>query len=129
VLPQADFVIVAMPHTPETEGMWNAERFAQMKEGAYFINVGRGMTTKIDDLAAAVENGDIAGCGLDVYEIEPLPADHKLWTLPNVILTPHVASKDAENIGERQYEILLDNLRRFAAGDELYNVVDKSMWF
>lgn len=129
LLPQADFVIVAMPHTPETEGMWNSQRFSEMKEGAYFINVGRGMTTKLDDLAAAVENGDIAGCGLDVYEIEPLPADHKLWGLPNVILTPHVASKDAENIGERQYEILLDNLRRFAAEDELYNVVNKKMWF
>lgn len=129
LLPQADFVLVAMPHTPQTEGMWNAARFRLMKPTAYFINVGRGLTTKLDDLAAAIETGQIAGCGLDVYEIEPLPADHKLWTLPNVILTPHIASHQAENIDERQYQILLENARRFAAGEPLQNVVDKAQWY
>lgn len=129
LLPEADFVIVAMPHTPETEGLWNAQRFALMKPTAYFINIGRGMTTKLDDLAAALETGTIAGCGLDVFEIEPLPAAHKLWRLPNVLLTPHIAVKDAENIEERQFQILLDNLRRFSTGEPLRNVVNKALWY
>jgi phosphoglycerate dehydrogenase-like enzyme len=129
LLPRADFVIVAMPHTPETEGMWNARRFRLMKKSAYFINIGRGLTTKLDDLVEVIENGDIAGCGLDVFEVEPLPSDHKLWTLPNVLLTPHIAVKDAENIPERQFEILLDNTRRFAAGEPLRNVVNKAAWY
>jgi phosphoglycerate dehydrogenase-like enzyme len=129
VLPEADFVIVAMPHTPETEGLWNAGRFRLMKKSAYFINVGRGLTTRLDDLVAAIETGQIAGCGLDVFEVEPLPNDHELWTLPNAILTPHIAVKDAENIPARQFEILLDNARRFAAGEPLRNVVNKALWY
>lgn len=129
LLPEADFVIVCLPHTPETEGMWNARRFQLMKNTAYFINIGRGLTTKIDDLSRAIENGEIAGCGLDVFEVEPFPEDHQLWTLPNVILTPHIAVKDAENIDERQFRILLDNARRFAAGEPLRNVVNKAVWY
>ena len=129
VLPEADAVIATTPHTPETEGMWDARRFALMKPTAYFINIGRGKTTRIDDLADAIERGVIAGCGLDVFEVEPLPADHKLWTLPNVLLTPHIAVKDAENIPERRYEIILENARRFAAGEPLRNVVNKAAWY
>jgi len=129
LLLDADVVIVAMPHTPETEGLWNTARFRLMKPTAYFINIGRGKTTKLDDLVAALEDGVIAGCGLDVFEVEPLPPDHKLWTLPNVLLTPHAAVHGAENLAERQFAILLDNARRFAAGQPLRNVVDKANWF
>jgi len=129
VLPRADFVITTVPHTPETEFTFNAARFSLMKNTAYFINIGRGMVCKIDDLADAVESGEIAGAGLDVFEQEPLPSDHKLWGLPNVIITPHVAVKDAGNIPDRRFEIILENARRFAAGEELYNVVDKSRWY
>ena len=129
VLPRADFVITTVPHTPETEFTFNATRFSLMKNTAYFINIGRGMVCKIDDLADAVESGEIAGAGLDVFEQEPLPSDHKLWDLPNVIITPHVAVKDAGNIPDRRFEIILENARRFAAGEELYNVVDKSRWY
>lgn len=129
VLPRADFVITTVPHTPETEFAFNATRFSLMKNTAYFINIGRGMVCKIDDLADAVESGEIAGAGLDVFEHEPLPPDHKLWGLPNVIMTPHVAVKDAGNIPERRFEIILENARRFLAGEELYNVVDKSRWY
>ena len=128
-LPRADFVITTVPHTPETEGMFDARRFALMKPSAYFINIGRGMVCKIDDLADAVEDGTIAGAGLDVFEQEPLPSDHKLWGLPNVLMTPHVAVKDAGNVDERRYEILIGNARRFLAGEELQNVVDKSKWY
>ncbi len=129
LLPRADFVITTVPHTPETEGMWNGERFPLMKPTAYFINIGRGRTTRLDDLVAAIENGVIGGCALDVFEIEPLPSDHKLWALPNVLLTPHIAAKDADNIPERQFQILLDNARRFAAEEPLRNVVDKAVWY
>ena len=129
VLPRADFVITTVPHTPETEFTFDAARFSLMKSTAYFINIGRGMVCKIDDLADAIENGVIAGAGLDVFEQEPLPSDHKLWGLPNVLMTPHVAVRDAGNIPERRFEIILDNARRFAAGEELTNVVDKTKWY
>ena len=129
LLPRADFVITTVPHTPETEFTFNARRFRLMKPTAYFINIGRGMVCKIDDLADAIETGEIAGAGLDVYEQEPLPADHKLWGLPNVLMTPHVAVADAENIPERRFRIILDNARRFLNGEPLNNVVDKEKWY
>ncbi len=128
-LPRADFVITTVPHTPETEGMFDARRFALMKDTAYFINIGRGKACRIDDLADAIERGEIAGAGLDVFEEEPLPPDHKLWGLPNVLMTPHVAVRDAENLPERRFGVILDNARRFANGEPLRNVVDKSRWY
>ncbi|HXC91642.1 MAG TPA: D-2-hydroxyacid dehydrogenase [Stellaceae bacterium] len=128
LLPQADFVILTVPHTPETEGFMNRTRFQEMKKTAFFINIGRGLTTRLDDLAAAIEAGEIAGAGLDVFEEEPLPADHKLWTLPGVLMTPHTAGY-GPYLDERRYEIILDNCRRFLAGQPLRNLVDKSRWF
>jgi|TARA_Y100000310_G_scaffold345317_1_gene463721 phosphoglycerate dehydrogenase-like enzyme len=129
LLPSADFVVTTVPHTPETEGLWNADRFALMKPSAYFINIGRGMTTKSDDLADAIENGTIAGAGLDVFEVEPLAATHRLWQLANVLITPHVAVADAEDIPGRRIEILLENARRFRDGRQLKNIVDKALWY
>ncbi|HEY1259733.1 MAG TPA: D-2-hydroxyacid dehydrogenase [Stellaceae bacterium] len=128
LLPRADFVILTVPHTPETEGFMNRTRFREMKKSAFFINIGRGMTTRLDDLAAAIEAGEIAGAGLDVFETEPLPADHKLWTLPGVLMTPHTAGY-GPYLDERRYEIILDNCRRFLAGAPLRNLVDKARWF
>jgi phosphoglycerate dehydrogenase-like enzyme len=128
MLPRADVVIATTPHTPETEGIWNAQRFKLMKNSAFFINIGRGKTTRLDDLVGALRAGEIAGAGLDVFEQEPLPADHPLWTLPGVIITPHTAGF-GPYLDERRYEILLDNCRRFIAGQPLRNVVDKSSWF
>ena len=129
LLPRADFVISTVPHTPETEFTFGAARFRLMKRSAYFINIGRGMVCRIDDLADAVESGEIAGAGLDVYEHEPLPANHKLWGLPNVLMTPHVAVADAGNIPDRRSRIIVENARRFLAGKPLTNVVDKSKWY
>ena len=129
VLPRADFVITTVPHTPETEGMFNSASFRLMKQTAYFINIGRGKVCKIDDLADAIESGVIAGAGLDVFEEEPLPSDHKLWGLPNVLMTPHVAVRDAENIPERRFQIILDNARRFLNDEPLNNIVDKERWY
>ena len=129
VLPEADFVVLTIPHTPQTEGLFDASKFALMKNTAIFINIGRGMTTKLDDLNAALRNGEIGGAGLDVYEIEPLPADHPLWDAPNTILTPHIAADEGRYLGERRYEVVSDNMRRFAAGEPLRNLVDKENWF
>ncbi|NQU97668.1 MAG: D-2-hydroxyacid dehydrogenase [Chloroflexi bacterium] len=128
LLPEADFVISTVPHTPETEGQMNAERFRLMKKSAFFINIGRGMTVRLDDLVDALNSGEIAGAGLDVFEIEPLPADHPLWRAPNVLLTPHTAAF-GPYLDDRRYEILRENCRRFAAGEPLMNVADKTLWF
>ncbi|HVH77329.1 MAG TPA: NAD(P)-dependent oxidoreductase [Stellaceae bacterium] len=94
----------------------------------FFINIGRGMTTRLDDLVAALEAGEIAGAGLDVFEEEPLPPDHPLWTMPGVLLTPHVAGY-GPYLDERRFAIILDNCRRFLEGRELRNRVDKARWF
>ena len=128
LLPQADFVILTVPHTPATEGFFNTTKFRLMKRGAFFINIGRGMTTKLDDLVAALGAQKIAGAALDVFEQEPLPAEHPLWGMPNVLLTPHMAGY-GPHLNERRFQIIQDNCRAFATGETLRNVVDKANWF
>jgi phosphoglycerate dehydrogenase-like enzyme len=127
-LSRADFVILTIPHTPETEGLMNAARFGRMKPSAFFINIGRGKTTRLHDLDLALRSGTIAGAGLDVFEEEPLPADHPLWDAPNVLLTPHTAGF-GPYLDDRRLAILLDNAQRFERGEPLVNVVDKAHWF
>jgi phosphoglycerate dehydrogenase-like enzyme len=127
MLGQSDFVVVAAPHTPETYKLFNRERIRQMKRTAYLINVGRGVIVDLADLTAALQAGEIAGAGMDVFETEPLPAGHPLWSMPNVIITPHTAAA-SPRVAERHLETLLENLRRFAAGQPLLNVVDKHTW-
>ena len=116
-------------HSAEKEREWKAGRFRLRKSTAYRINSSRGRTMKIDELADAIEDGERAGCGLDVFEVEPLPSDHRLWGLENVILTPHIAVRDAENLPERRYQVILENARRFLAGEPLMNIVDKENWY
>jgi len=128
LLPQADFVVMTVPHTPETRGMMAARELRLMKKTAFLINIGRGACVVLDDLVAALRAGEIAGAGLDVYEIEPLPPDHPLWTMPGVLLTPHVAGV-GPYLQERRTEVLLENCQRFNAGRPLHNVVDKANWF
>lgn len=128
LLPRADFVVLTVPHTPATEGFMHRERFRRMKRGAFFINIGRGKTTRLTDLVAALEAGEIAGAGLDVFEQEPLPAEHSLWTLPGVLITPHTAGF-GPYLDQRRFDVILDNCRRFLAGKPLRNVVDKAAWF
>ena len=128
LLPRADFVILTVPHTPATEGFFNRARFQRMKRSAFFINIGRGMTTRLDDLVAALNAGEIAGAALDVYEQEPLPADHALWGTPNVLMTPHMAGY-GPYLDDRRFDILRENCQSFAAGRPLRNVVDKRSWF
>ena len=128
LLPEADIIILTVPHTPETEGMINAERLGLVKPTAVLINVGRGMTVNLEDLRRALVTGGLAGAALDVFEAEPLPSDHPLWDTPNVILTPHVAHVGPYLDG-RRYDVLADNARRFSSGEELCNVVDKRRWY
>jgi phosphoglycerate dehydrogenase-like enzyme len=128
LLPEADFVISTTPETPETQGLFNRARLQRMKRTAYLINISRGAVVVLDDLVAALRAGEIAGAGLDVFEIEPLPPDHPLWTLPGVLLTPHVGG-EGPYLDDRRREIVQDNCCRFAAGQPLRNVVDKRNWF
>jgi phosphoglycerate dehydrogenase-like enzyme len=128
LLGESDFVVVAAPHTPQTEGMFSEPQFRAMKQDSYLINIGRGAIVSLDDLVAALEGGQIAGAGLDVFELEPLPPEHPLWRRDDVILTPHIAGA-SPRIAERHLSVLLENIRRFVAGDSLLNVANKSQWF
>jgi phosphoglycerate dehydrogenase-like enzyme len=118
----ADFVVNALPLTTSTTGLLGREFFGQLKSGTYFINVGRGGTVVTDALLEALQDGRLAGAGLDVTDPEPLPADHPLWQMPNVIITPHISSSAANRSLHRT--LLRENLRRYAAGEALLNVVD-----
>jgi phosphoglycerate dehydrogenase-like enzyme len=124
----SDFVVIAAPHTPETCNLFQRRQFEQMKRTAYLINVGRGVIVDLADLTAALREGLIAGAGLDVFEIEPLPADHALWLMPNVIITPHVAGASPK-IAERHTQVLLENIRLFVAGRSPSTLVDKRRWY
>ena len=128
LLPRADFVILTIPHTPETEGLFDSARFGYMKRSAFFINIGRGRTTRLDALVDALRAGTIAGAALDVFEEEPLPEHHPLWSAPNVLLTPHTAGF-GPYLDDRRLEIIVDNVRRFVRHQPLRNVVDKALWF
>lgn len=128
VLAESDFVIITAPHTPQTYKLFNRARIRKMKPSAYLINVGRGIIVDLADLTAALQAKEIAGAGLDVFETEPLPADHPLWKMENVIITPHCAAA-SPRIAERHLAVFLSNLSRFERGEGLNNVVDKTQWF
>lgn len=128
LLEASDYVVIAAPHTPATEGAFRRSEFERMKRSAHLINIGRGAIVSLDDLVAALQSGEIAGAALDVFEQEPLPPEHPLWKFPQVILTPHIAGY-SPRIAARHLEVLLDNIRRFAAGEPLRNVVKKEEWF
>jgi phosphoglycerate dehydrogenase-like enzyme len=128
LLAGSDFVVIAAPHTPATAKMFRKAQFSCMKPTSYLINIGRGAIVDLSDLVEALRQKQIAGAALDVFETEPLPADHPLWDFPNVILTPHVAGF-SPRIAERHLAVLVENLRRFANGEPLTNVVNKAAWF
>ena len=119
----ADFVVNCAPLTPQTTGIFNREFFDTLKPGAYFVNVGRGRSTVTADLVAALRSGHLAGAGLDVVDPEPLPAESPLWHLPNVIITPHVSADTPVSEEQRNF-VMVENLRRYAAGEPMLSVVD-----
>jgi phosphoglycerate dehydrogenase-like enzyme len=128
LLAESDFVVIAAPQTPETTGLFHAGTLAHMKRTGYLINVGRGAIVVMNDLVNALRAGKLAGAALDVFEVEPLPADHPLWDMPNVIITPHTAGYSPVIAG-RHLATLVDNVGRFVKGETLKNVVDKAAWY
>jgi phosphoglycerate dehydrogenase-like enzyme len=124
----SDFVVLCAPETPETRGLFDARVIGLMRPSAYLINIARGSIVRLDALVEALRAGSIAGAGLDVFETEPLPADHPLWEMENVVITPHVAGAGPHSV-ERLHTILLENVRRFVNGEPLMNVVDKARWY
>ncbi len=124
MLPEADVVALAVPLTDETKNMLNKAAFDAMKPGAYLINIARGKVVNTDAMMKALKSGRLAGACLDVTDPEPLPANHELWKQANVIITPHIASH-SEVTNKRRSALLVENLRRFGAGEPLLNVVDK----
>ncbi len=122
---KADFVVNTLPLTDTTTGIYDAKFFDAMKSSAYFINVGRGKSVITDDLVAALETGQIAGAGLDVFDPEPLPAGHPLWKLPNVLITPHVSARSSFGSADTML-FVRENLRRYTAGEAMLNVVNQS---
>ena len=120
---EADFIVNALPLTAATEGLIDEAFFAAAKRGAMYFSVGRGTTTDTDALIAALSDGQIGGAGLDVTDPEPLPQDHPLWSMPNVIITPHVAAYTDESFG-RTLAIAMENLQRYVDGGPLLSVVD-----
>lgn len=120
---EADVVVNCVPLTPATTGIFDAKFFNAMKKGGYFVNIARGKSAITDDLVAALRSGQLGGAGLDVTEPEPLPDGHALWSMPNVIITPHV-SGSSDQQEERSRLVVTENLRRYVAGEPLLNVVD-----
>ena len=125
MLPLCDFVVVTAPITPGTESMFAEREFRAMKDSAFWICISRGGIADDDALLRALQEGWIAGAGLDAHGIEPLPAESPFWDLPNVIVTPHNGATTAAT-ARRGVDIFLGNLRRFVAGEPLDNLVDKS---
>jgi len=124
VFRQADYIVLAVPVTPSTKGIVDAEHLALMKPDACLINVGRGPLVDEPALAAALRDKKIGGAALDVFPKEPLPADSPLWDVPNLLITPHTAAL-TDKLWERHYALFSENLRRFLNGQPLQAVVDK----
>ena len=130
LLPLADFLILVTPETPETVRMIDAKRLNLMTPSSFLVNVGRGKCVVMEDLVEALMTKKIAGAALDVFEQEPLPPDNPLWSMSNVLITPHMAAKpDSYHVPERRTRIIVENCKRFEAGEPLINVVDKSERF
>jgi len=128
LLPEADWVAVCVPLVPETLDLFHDDEFELMKRTAYIVCVTRGKIINTDALLRALEAGKIAGAGLDVTDPEPLPPSHPLWTKENVIITPH-ASGHSPHADSRMFNLLCENVRRFASGQPLLNPVDLELQY
>jgi len=121
-LERSDFVVMSLPLTPKTKGIFGEKEFTMMKKSAYFINISRGPLVREEALVNALKSGQIAGAILDVFSEEPLPKNHALWELDNVIITPHISGP---SIPEDIAKVFLENLKRFEENKELFGVVDR----
>lgn len=125
---ECDFVVVILPLTPKTHHFLDENIFKEMKPHSFLINIGRGSVINEKDLIKALKKGWIAGAGLDVFETEPLPADSPLWTMENVMLTPHVGGF-TPYYDERATDLFAENLRRYLAGQPLLNLVNRQIGY
>jgi len=128
LLPQVHYVVVVTPLTDATRGLFGAPEFRAMKSSARFINVGRGEVVDEAALVDALCKEEIAGAALDVFRTEPLPADSPLWSMPQVIVSPHM-SGDFKECFQALSDLFVENFRRYRAGEPLLNVVDKSLGY
>ncbi len=127
LLPEADVVALCLPSTPKTKGLFNKERLLRMKKDSVLLNVGRGDTVVLKDLTEVLQAGHLDGAALDVLETEPLPAEHPLWKMENVIITPHISGGSFNHLDETYdmiIDICMDNLRRYESGGKLKNKID-----
>ncbi len=127
-LGKADYVVIAAPLTPQTEGLFDKRAFNAMRSSARLINIGRGPIVKTDDLVAALNQGQIAGAALDVFEEEPLPSSHALWGMENVIMTAHMAG-DFVGWQRALIDQFLENFERWERQEEVFNQVDKGLGY
>ena len=121
VLAQTDILVALLPLTRDTENLIDATRLAMLPRGARFVSLGRGRVVDEDALVAALESGHLSEATLDVFRTEPLPPDHRLWRLPQVLITPHLASVAAPRSSAPQ---VVENIRRLRAGQPLLNIVE-----
>ena len=128
MLARSDYVVVTTPITDQTRGMIGEAEFRAMKPGAYFIVTSRGGVADGEALLRALKQGWIAGAGLDAHEIEPVPPDSPLWSMPGVFISPHCSSTGPAQAA-RGAEIFVDNLRRYVAGKPMRNVVDLNLGY
>lgn len=128
VLPEADVVFISAPLTAKSAKMMGPQQFSLLKKGSYYIAVSRGGITDTGALVKALDEGRLAGAGLDVVDPEPLPKGHPLWKFPNVVITPHTAG-GSDRLDGRLHAVLLENLTRFGKNQPLVNVVDKQAGF
>ena len=128
-LGEADYVAVTLPGTPETRHLLDADAIAAMKQGAYFVNVGRGTVVDEAALVEALGGGHLSGAALDVFEVEPLPEESPLWGLENVIISAHTTDVVPDLINGAQTDLFCENLRRYLAGSGLINVLDKRLLY
>lgn len=128
MLAACDVVVSAVPLTSSTREMFDAAAFRAMKSSAFLVNIARGGVCNEGDLIAALEERQIAGAALDVFEQEPLPAGSPLWRLPNVLISPHVSGLTT-HYDERALALFSENLRRYLSSEPLFNVVDKTLGY
>ena len=123
VLRQSDYLVLATPHTPETEGIIGPNELALLPDGAVIVNIARGAVMNEPALIDALQSGKLRGAGLDVFATEPLPTNSPLWDMPQVVISPHSASTaDTEN--QKLADLFCDNLKRYLSGDTLINVLN-----
>ena len=125
---ESDFLVLTAPETLESRGKFDAHALARMRPHAVLINISRGRLVDEEALVSALIEKRLRGAGLDVFVEEPLPEDHPLWTLPNVLITPHVSAV-TPHFWRRQTDLIVENIRRYLAGEPLLNLVDKEAGF